>query len=308
MKLKILVEIIRKLFGLIPDDDQPQADMFLPDRLLSISLVFVVGGIICATIAILNFAIWAIVCAILGIVLGVFAFLCWKNQSIRMISNEQFTYITMFGTTHTYSFSDIQGLRKNQDSMTLFVANKKVHIESMAVISDRLIERINIALSGNEKYIKMSGSELLQLTDDELFFAVLTRTEIIVSFKEDLSYGFNSLNKEQKIFYAVNYLESEVNNGGLCQFFVNSSRIVAPLVSEYMGIIGATEHKKLYDNFIEKHQINTYDLSSFDIETWEGFQAQYARYSFYEYDDAFYKLEPLQNYLVSYVKKHVEKF
>ena len=42
-------------------------------------------------------------------------------------------------------------------------------------------------------------------------------------------------------------LETEVNNGGLCQFFVNSSRIVAPFVSEYMAIVGAFE---LYLDFI----------------------------------------------------------
>ena len=308
MKLKILVKIIEKLFGMVPKDDQPRADMFLPDRLLAMALVFLAGGIVCTVVAVFKFAIWAVVCAVLGIVLGVFAVLCWKNQSIRIVSNEQFAYTTMFGNTYTYSFSDIQGLRRNQDSMTLFVANKKVHMESMAIISDRLIERINKALLFDEKYIKMSIPELSQLTDDELFTAVWTRTENIVSSKEDILEGFNSLNEEQRIFYAVYYLEMEVNNGGLCQFFVNSSRMVAPVVSEYMGIIGATEHKKLYNAFIEKHQINTNDLSSFDSDTIEVFQSQYERYPFDEYDDAFYELEPLQNHLVSYVKKHIEKF
>ena len=308
MKLKILVKIIEKLFGMMPQDDQPRADMFLPDRLLAMALVFLAGGVICTIIAVFDFAIWAIVCAVLGIVLGIFAVLCWKNQSIRIISNDQFTYTTMFGNTYTYSFSDIQGLRRNQDSMTLFVASKKVHIESMAIISDRLIERINKALLFDEKYIQMSASELSKLTDDEIFNAVWTRTENIVSSKENLLEGFNSLNEEQRIFYAVNYLEMEVNNGGLCQFFVNSSRIVAPVVSDYMGIIGASEHKKLYDTFIEKYQINTYDLSSFDCETVEVFQSQYERYPFDEYDDVFYELEPLQNYLISFVRKHIKKF
>ncbi|MBR5490023.1 MAG: DUF4375 domain-containing protein [Oscillospiraceae bacterium] len=157
-------------------------------------------------------------------------------------------------------------------------------------------------------YLQMSTEELATLPDDELFSAVWIRTENIVSSKEDLLEGFNSLNDEQRVFYAVNYLEMEVNNGGLCQFFVNSSRMVAPIVSEYMGIIGAIEHKKLYNAFIEKHQINTNDLSSFDSDTIEVFQSQYECYPFDEYDDAFYELEPLQNHLVSYVKKHIEKF
>lgn len=157
-------------------------------------------------------------------------------------------------------------------------------------------------------YLQMSTEDLLKLSDDEIFNAVWIRIENIVSSKEDLLEGFNSLNEEQRIFYSVNYLEMEVNNGGLCQFFVNSSRMVAPIVSEYMGIIGATEHKQLYDTFIEKHQINLYDLSSFDCETVEVFQSQYERFPFDEYDDTFYELEPLQNYLIPFLKKHIEKF
>lgn len=157
-------------------------------------------------------------------------------------------------------------------------------------------------------YIQMPTEELAKLSDDELFHAIWVRTENIVSSKEDLLEGFNSLSEEQCIFYAISYLEMEVNNGGLCQFFVNSSRVVAPIVSDYMEIIGATEHKKLYDAFIEKHQINLYDLSSFDSETVEAFQFQYERYPFNEYDDEFCKLEPLQSHLIPFLKKHIEKF
>ena len=110
------------------------------------ALVFLGGGTACAIFAVVSPATWAIICAVLGIGLGILELLCWRNQSIHIISEEQFTYTTMFGNTYTYSFSDIQGLRKNQDSMTLFVAGKKVHIESMAVLSQRLVDKINAAL------------------------------------------------------------------------------------------------------------------------------------------------------------------
>ena len=149
MKLKILVKIIEKLLGMTHSGEGPRADMFLPDRLVAMALVFLAGGIACAIVAVIQFAVWAVVCAVLGIVLGIFALLCWKNQAIRVISDTQFTYTNMFGKTRTYAFSDIRGLRKNQDSLTLFVANDKVHIESMAIISERLIELINKALSQN---------------------------------------------------------------------------------------------------------------------------------------------------------------
>ena len=146
MKLKLLVKLIEKLLGMADRGDGPRADMYLPDKLLAMALVFLAGGTACAIYAVVKFAIWAVVCAVLGIVLGIFAVLCWKNQTIHVISDTQFTYTTMFGNTRTYSFSDIQGLRKNQDSMTLLVAYEKIHIESMAVLSERLVSRINQAL------------------------------------------------------------------------------------------------------------------------------------------------------------------
>ena len=144
MKLKMLVKIAEKLLGMTDSSDEPRADMFLPNRLLAMAIVFLAGGIVSA-LAIINSVTW-----VLGVVIcfafGIAALLCWKNQSIRIISDEQFTYTTMFGKTRTYSFSDIQGLRRNQDSLTLFVANEKVHIESMAILSERLVERIDNAL------------------------------------------------------------------------------------------------------------------------------------------------------------------
>jgi hypothetical protein len=146
MKLKILVKIMEKVLGMSNSGEEIPADMFLPDRLLAMAIVFLGGGVACGIFAVVHFAVWAIVGAVCGILLGVFAMLCWRNQAIHIISEEEFTYTTMFGNTYRYSFSDIQGLRRNQDSLTLFVANKKIHIESMAMISDRLVQSINKAL------------------------------------------------------------------------------------------------------------------------------------------------------------------
>lgn len=142
MKLRILVKTVEKLLGVV-DDQTPRADMYLPDQLLAIALVFLAGGTTCVIFAAVWHEVWAIVGAPLGLVMGIMALLCWKNQSIHVISDVEFTYTTMFGNRYTYAFSDIQGIRKNPDSLTLFVAGKKVHIESMAVISDRLADLIN---------------------------------------------------------------------------------------------------------------------------------------------------------------------
>ena len=40
MKLKILVKAIEKLLGIASNDGEPRADMYLPDRLLAMSISF----------------------------------------------------------------------------------------------------------------------------------------------------------------------------------------------------------------------------------------------------------------------------
>lgn len=150
MKLKIFAKILEKLLGVSLGQNEPRADMFLPLKLLSFSMVLFAAGIACGVWAVFSAAVWAIIGAILGLVLSFFAFICWKNQTIRMISDQQFVYTTMFGNEKTYSFSEIRSLKKNQDSLTLFVGEDKVHIESMAIMTERLAERLNRALANTD--------------------------------------------------------------------------------------------------------------------------------------------------------------
>ncbi len=160
----------------------------------------------------------------------------------------------------------------------------------------------------DELYLQMTTEELRQLPDEKLFYAVVVRIDDKVDAFDNIKDGINSLNEKERIVYAVNYFEMEVNNGGICQFFVNTSRVVAPLVSEYMGIIGAGEHKKLYDDFISQNSIDVSDLSSFDSETAEDFSAQYQRYPFNDYDNKFYKMATLESYLTAFIKSNIEYF
>ena len=116
------------------------------------------------------------------------------------------------------------------------------------------------------------------------------------------------LNEHQKLFYIVTEPETEVNNGGLCQFFENSSRVAAPLVSGYMEVIGAAEHKKLYDDFLSEHGIDPANLPDFDEKAEKDGLDIAEKYAFDEYDDAFYEMEPLETYLLAYAKAHLDSF
>ena len=146
MKLKPFVHMRpgKFSFGTTLVDDEPRADMFLPAWLFVMGLLLsMFGAIVGIVFAVLQISTLIIVLAAGMSLLGVAAILCWKNQTIRMLPNDTFEYSTFLGKKTIYRFGDIKGLKKNTDSMTLFVAEGKVHIESIAILTDRLSDRIN---------------------------------------------------------------------------------------------------------------------------------------------------------------------
>ena len=71
-------------------------------------------------------------------------------------------------------------------------------------------------------------------------FNYLTDKAYNETIKDD---DISQLDDNEKVFFVLYIFNLEIQNGGLCQFFVNSSRAYATLISEYLEIIGALEHK-----------------------------------------------------------------
>lgn len=113
----------------------------------------------------------------------------------------------------------------------------------------------------------------------------------------------SQLDENEKVLYVLFTFNLEVQNGGLCQFFVNSSREYAPLVSGYLEVVGALEHKELYDNFVIDNKLDLTDLSSFEITDLSEFKEKNNEYPFDEFDDLFYDLKNLEDYLYTFIKK-----
>lgn len=149
MKFKLLTLLITKMLGL--DEEAEGADMHLPVWIAGFGFALVLAFFFCTALFIVNRNIALLAAALLMIVLAIAAFMCYKNQRIYVLSDEEFQYSTFTGKKTVYKFSDIKGLRKNSDSMTLFVADGKVHIESAAIMSERLVSLINLALEKNRE-------------------------------------------------------------------------------------------------------------------------------------------------------------
>ena len=150
---------------------------------------------------------------------------------------------------------------------------------------------------------RMPRAELMAMDDNDFYEAM----EIVC---EDAVYDL----KEQQdllgalIFaYTLIKLEAEVNNGGLCQFFVNSSRDCAPYVSEALAAVGAMETKSHFDRFVAENGIDVQELSSFRISRLEEFEAQTKRFDFDAFDDRFYEDNTLHQRIVDYLRSNVEQ-
>ena len=153
-----------------------------------------------------------------------------------------------------------------------------------------------------KKFRNMGKNGLLAFEENDFF-------EAINCICEDAVYDItdNNIPLEQKFVYSLNRFEMEVNNGGLCQFFVNSSSECAPYISDALEAIGANELKNLFDNFIETNNINVHDLYDFKIDSIDEYQAQTERYDFDSFDDEFYNYENLDKQIIDYSRKNIDK-
>ena len=146
--------------------------------------------------------------------------------------------------------------------------------------------------------------DIIAMNDNDLFEKV--NNFLYYHFEDE---DFYLLNKEQKTVLSLINFDNEVQNGGLCQFFVNSSRIFAPCVSQSLEKIGATKINKLFCDFIAKNNINLQELSSFDSENEEEFIGQYERFPFDDFDNSYYELyknENITELLINYIRNNIE--
>lgn len=146
---KLLSRIAELASGEPYSEDEPRADMFLPLWVLAFGLFSLVCGIASAVYAAATAETAMAVFALIFFIAAVLLTLAWRNQTARMLSDDEFEYKTFLGNTRRYSFSQITQLKQNPDSCTLFVGKEKIHIETCAILTDRFIERINRQLSEN---------------------------------------------------------------------------------------------------------------------------------------------------------------
>lgn len=154
-----------------------------------------------------------------------------------------------------------------------------------------------------KKLRAMPQAELLNMNDEDFYSAMECITEAEVY---DLN-GQKELSREMIYVYTLIKLEMEVNNGGVCQFFVNSSSQCAPFVRDALKAVGALEIRELFESFVNDNGIDVCDLDSFKISRIEDFEEQTKRFDFDKFDERFYEHHELHGQIIAYARKNVDR-
>lgn len=155
----------------------------------------------------------------------------------------------------------------------------------------------------NEERANLHGEELLVLDDDELYETVYMRC--VDEYEDE---ALDQIKGAHRVVYILSWFDMEIQNGGLCQFFVNSSSVVAPHVSKCLDTVGAYRHKELWEKFTRDNNIDLNNLDSFMIFSHRGYLKQTKRFDFDSFDDAYYDLPPLQAILTEYIRNNINEF
>lgn len=171
-----------------------------------------------------------------------------------------------------------------------------------------MMEMMKQRMAENNGSELLHGEALLSLSNEELFEAVYGQNLTICEEADETDQEVLLFTGARRTVFVVNTFDMEIQNGGLCQFFVNSSRSAAPYVSQALDAIGAEAHRKLFDEFIETNHIDVNNLDSFRIDRIEDFQKQAKRFDFDTFDDRYYELDSLTDLVSNYIRENITEF
>ena len=113
----------------------------------------------------------------------------------------------------------------------------------------------------------------------------------------------DSLTAPERVILAVEALEREVNNGGYSQFFINSSREYAPLITDSLQLIGCLATAALTQQAIQALRLPRHTMQAIESEMNKEDPRRDAILS--ELDAQYFKTrENIPEKLFSFIKLH----
>lgn len=134
-----------------------------------------------------------------------------------------------------------------------------------------------------------------KLSNVDIYAEAVERIHKKISENISPQYKLAKLSLPERILYVLDEFDSEIQNGGINQYFINSSRMNAHLVSGYLEKINALDQKLLFDEFVYNCQIdfdNLDNLGELDDEVCDQF------------DEYYYDLNSLMDLLIEFIKNY----
>lgn len=158
--------------------------------------------------------------------------------------------------------------------------------------------------------MNMTEKQLLKLSDADLIMAIVVKMDRYGGSGTDKE-KLNKMNSSERISYTVAWFDWEVQNGGLCQYFSNSSRYTAPYLSEALKSIGALHTEADFSAFVSKYHIDVNDLDRFHADSSEEYTDKTKLLPFDEFNSTFmvtYNMENLVTLNARFIRDHISDF
>ena len=142
----------------------------------------------------------------------------------------------------------------------------------------------------------MTREDMMTMEDANLFVAVGDALE--KKFAQE-----NELTGPQINVYTLYLFDLEVQNGGLNQFFQNSSGEFAPFIPSALLSVEADEYEALLAHFLDETDLDLENLEDCDNEKYNA--------AYVEFDDRYYALyetQPLDEMVAAYIRAHADMF
>lgn len=177
------------------------------------------------------------------------------------------------------------------------IRNAKEALAKSEKINSERINRLNERDEEERRILKMSPDALADLSDDELFNAAFLRVIRTSTLSEDSEYPADCLENKKNVFEIIYTFAAEATECGIAPYLEGEGRYAAPYLSEALRLVGAAEHKALFDRFVYVYDIDLYNVPS--LEDCEGAE---------DFDEELLALPELREILVGFIRNNITEF
>lgn len=177
-------------------------------------------------------------------------------------------------------------------------------LASCSCINFKELGNLIKSVEKTKTYPDMTDEEVLALEDEEFHNAVYMK----LFNKVEESGSIDVLNEYQLAYFVVWEFDMEIQNGGLCQYFCNSSGENAEYVEYGLKTLSFDKTAELFKKFVTENNI---DLSIFDNEiNYDDYDSYLKKYDFDKFDDEYMELydsEQIYENMIKFAREHYEE-